>query len=133
MFVWRQADVLVDLGQHLGGQPLAPADDREADVLVEDLLPLVEQILLQQRHEEVELGLGPLPVLGAEAVKRELPDAEPAAFLGDGIDRLGAARVALDARLARALRPAAVAVHDDGDVARQRRRDRGRLRACCGM
>ena len=46
-----------------------------------------DQILLQQRHQEVEFGLRPLPVLGAEAVERELADAEPAAFLDGGAAR----------------------------------------------
>ena len=47
---------------------------------------------------------------------------EPAAFLGHHIDRLRPAGVALDALLALRARPAAVAVHDDGDVPRQLRR-----------
>ena len=83
--------------------------------------PFLDEILLQQGHEEVEFRLGALPVLAAEAVERELADAEPAAFLDGGADAVGAAGVAFDARQAALLRPAAVAVHDDGDVLRQPR------------
>ena len=85
---------------------------------VHDLVALVDEILVQQRHQEVEFGLRPLPVLAAEAVERELAEAEPAAFFDGGADALHAAGVALDARQAAFLGPAAVAVHDDGDVLR---------------
>ena len=86
----------------------------------------------QQGHQEIELGLRPFPVLAAEAVERQLADAEPAALLDGGADALDAAAVALDARQAALLGPAAVAVHDDGDVPRQAGRGRGRRSTCRG-
>src|SRR5207253_2811069 len=101
------------------GQLRAPADGGEADVLLADLLALGEEVLVEQGHEQVELGLRPLPVLDAEAVQGELLDAEAAALLDGGADALDAAAVALDAGQAAAAGPAAVAVHDDGDVPRQ--------------
>src|SRR5262249_31547522 len=48
-------------------------------------------------------------------------DAEPAALLGHGIDRLCTAGMTLDPLLALRASPTAVAVHDDGDVPRQLR------------
>src|SRR5207302_4602227 len=92
---------------------------READVLPQDRRPLLHEVLLEEHHEEVQLGLRPLPVLAGEAVEGELADAEAAAFLDGGADAEDALGVALDALLAALARPAAVAVHDDGDVARQ--------------
>src|SRR6266478_5219187 len=59
------------------------------------------------------------PVFDAEAVQGELAEAEATAFLDGAAHTLDAAAVALDARQAALLRPAAVAVHDDGDVPRQ--------------
>src|SRR5262249_1697233 len=88
----------------------------EADVLLHDLLPLLDQVLFEERHEEVELGLRALPVLAAETVERELPDPEPAALLDGRAHADHAARVPFDARQPPLPRPAAVAVHDDGDV-----------------
>src|SRR5262249_52105408 len=107
---------LVDLAQHTVGQAAATADGAEADVLVEDLPALVEEILFQERHEEIEFRLRALPVLAAQTVERQLADAQPAAFFHRGAHAVGAAGVALDARQTALPRPAAVAVHDDGDV-----------------
>ena len=74
---------------------------------------------MEQGHEEVEFGLRAFPVVHAEAVQRELAEAQAATFLDGAAHALHAAAVALDARQAALLRPAAVAVHDDGDVPRQ--------------
>src|SRR5947209_10671559 len=40
---------------------LAPADDREADVLLHDLRPLQDQVLPQERHQEVDYALAGVP------------------------------------------------------------------------
>src|SRR5262249_55042525 len=81
------------------------------------------------RHEEIEFCLGPFPVLRAETVERELPDAEPATFLDGRPNAVDAAAMSLDARQTALARPAAVAVHDDGDMARQTRG----VEACSGQ
>ena len=60
-----------------------------------------------------------LPVLGAQAIKRQVGDAEAATFLNDRANAVHAAAMALLPRHAALLCPAAVAVHDDGDVPRQ--------------
>src|SRR5207248_2077955 len=91
------AAVLVDLAQYRGRQSLPAADGREADVLLHDLGALGDEEAAQQRHEEVQLRLGPLPVLDAEAVEGELTDAEPAALLDGAADAVDALAVALDA------------------------------------
>ncbi len=82
---------------------------------------LAAQVVLEQAHQRRDLALRPLPVLDREGVERQHLEAQP----GRGLDRLAhgldAGAVALDARLAALLRPAAVAVHDDRDVTRQAR------------
>jgi hypothetical protein len=49
--------VVVDLAEDEVGQPLAPADHREADVLLHDLGPFVEQEDIFQTMEPVLTGL----------------------------------------------------------------------------
>src|SRR5262249_14977465 len=98
------------------GQLHAPADGGETDVLLQDLGALVDQVLVEQDHEEVQLRLGPLPVLDAEAVQGELADAEPAALLDGGAHALDTAAVSLDARQAALPGPATVTIHDDSDM-----------------
>ena len=58
------------------------------------------------------------PVLRREGVERENFDAVIGGRLQRAPDRFGAGAMAGDARQPALLRPAAVAVHDDGDVAR---------------
>ena len=62
-------------------------------------------------------SFGPVPVLGAEGVDRDLLDAEVERVLEHAAQRLGACPVPRGHGQAPALRPAAVAVHDDGEVA----------------
>ena len=95
---------------------VAAADHADADVLLHDRGPLLDHVLLEQVHQEIELALRPLPVLARQAIQRELLDAQPGALLGRAAHAGHAAAVPLDPRQALPLRPAAVAVHDDGDV-----------------
>ena len=70
---------------------------------------------------------GRRPVFGGKAVDRQVAHAVLDRRADRAAHRLDAAPVALEARQAARLRPAAVAVHDDGDMrrrARRRRRDR---------
>ena len=100
-----------------GGEVRAAAHDAEADlVLVEEGL-LAGEVGDEEAHEGLDLVLGALPVLDGEGVEREVADAGVAAVAEDAADGLAAGAVALGAGEAAGLRPAAVAVHDDGDVA----------------
>ena len=74
--------------------------------------------MLEQLHEEGDFLGRPLPVLAGKTVERKLFDAQPGTLFGDAADDAGAAAVAFDPRQPLAAGPAAVAVHDDGDVAR---------------
>ena len=77
------------------------------------------QVVLEQAHQRGDLGVGPLPVLDGERVERQHRDAEPRRGLDRIAHGLDAGAVAFDARQMAGRGPSAVAVHDDGDVARQ--------------
>ena len=96
-----------------------PADDAEPDVVLQEVRELAVQVLLQKRHERDDLEPRALPVLDGEGVERQRVELEPRAGLDDLADGRDAGAVALDARRAALAGPAAVAVHDDGDVPRQ--------------
>ena len=97
---------------------VAAADHAHRDILLHDRRAFFDHVLLEQVHQEIELVLRPLPVLARQAIERELLDAQPGAFLGDAADAGHAAAMPFDPRQPLPLRPAAVAVHDDGDVPR---------------
>ena len=82
-----------------------------------------------EAHQEAHLVRAALPVLGGEGVGRQPTHPDVDAAAGHVHQRRLAAPVALDPRQAPGVGPAAVAVHDDGDVpgdqvARDRRRQR---------
>ena len=110
----------------VGGQPLPLADDADADVVGVELGEIVPDEALQQAHQVGDLLGRTAPVLGREAVDGQVADAEIAGGAHGAADRLDAAPMALEPRQPALGRPAAVAVHDDGDM----RRDRPRLPTC---
>ena len=118
MFVLLISTVLSSSREHLFGDLVAAAEHPHADVVVHDRGPLLDHVLLQQVHQEVDFRLRPLPVFARQAIERELLDLEPGTFFGGAADRIDAALVAGDAGQVLPLGPAAVAVHDDRDVPR---------------
>ena len=94
------------------------------------------QVLAQQAHQEIDFRLGPAPVFQRKRIQRKRGNAQPRARLDHGPRRLHAGAMAGDARQMPPLRPAAVAVHDDGDVLGQplrvesSRRASSRLAGC---
>ena len=84
----------------------------------------------QQLEEQADFILGAAPVFLREGVERQVADAERAALGHDGFGGADAGLMAFAAGQAAFLRPAAVAVHDDGNVGRERgggNRKRGRF------
>ena len=108
-------------GHELANAPIEHrrvADHLEADSVRVEL----RDLLLQRAHEELHqdrdfVGRAP-PVLAGEREQRQELDVELDAGKDDGAHRLDAPPVAGDPRQHALLRPAAVAVHDDRDVAR---------------
>ena len=89
-------------------------------LLRSSVLELEPDVALQQHHQRVHFGTRALPVLDRERVERQHVDAEPRRGFDDVADRIDAGAVPFDARQMALRRPAAVAVHDDGDVRGQR-------------
>src|SRR6185312_13045638 len=109
----------VEVAAHLLRQLGQAADGFEPDVLPVELLHLGAQEAAQQGHQEVDLGAGALPVLGGEGVEGEGGNVQAGRGLDRGADRLHPGAVAGDTGQVALMRPAAVAVHGDTDVARQ--------------
>src|SRR5260370_7654739 len=72
----------------------------------------------QQPHQLANLGGRARPVLGAEGKNRQETDSEVAGGTHGAPQRFDAAAMAFPTRQAARRRPAAVAVHDDGNVPR---------------
>src|SRR6185436_7287456 len=105
-----------DGGQHLGGQAVAAADHRQAHAVLHAAGGLLAEVVVEELHQAHRLFQGAAPVVGGEGVQRQRADAEIGRRLDDVVDGVGAAAVALEAGRAATDGPAAIAVHDDGDV-----------------
>jgi hypothetical protein len=67
-------------------------------------------------HEEVELGLWPLPILAGQAVQGQLFDVQTRAFLDSSSHAGHTLTMPLDPREVLPFRPTTVAIHNHGDV-----------------
>ena len=104
------------------GEPAGLADVAHAHVVVVHALDVADEVALEQRHQEADFGLGAAQVIfQREGVERDPRQVDAGCGLDDVLDGFSALLVAEEA-LERALAgPAAVAVHDDGDVIRNAR------------
>jgi len=107
------AGVLLDGERQIVRAPKEP----HADVVALDQRHLVADVLPKQLHEEFDFRFGAAPVFDREGVEGQSLDVEPSARFDGGASGLGARAMADDAREVALLRPAPVAVHDDGDMA----------------
>ena len=105
-----------DRRAHRLGQPVAPADHAQPHVVLLEPGDLGREEAAEQPHQRRHFGGRPLPVVRRERVERERADPEPRRGFDDAADGLDADAVALGAGPPPGLRPAAVAVHDEGDV-----------------
>ena len=112
----RLFDGPLEVPPHGRGEFRNPPDDAQTDILLVQFSDLFLQVLAQQPHQEVDLGMRALPVFDGESVKRQERDAEASAGLHDLADRPDAGAMPGDARQAALLRPASVAVHNHSDV-----------------
>ena len=130
LIVARQLHRLVDQRHQLGLDVGALADDADLDAGLVQLGEVAADEALHQPHQIVDLVDRARPVLGREAVEREVGDAELDRRAHRAPHRLDAVAMTDGARQAVLAGPAPVAVHDDGDVARRGRRP---ARARAGM
>ena len=117
--VGRLVETLLEDLTGLLGQTGEIAQEAKAHVLLVEERQLAHERGGEQMHEEVDLVLRALPVLRGERIAGEHVDAEPHAGRDRLAQALDAGDVALAALEALARGPAAVAVHDDGDVTRE--------------
>jgi hypothetical protein len=76
-----QADRLVHLLLDSLRDAVPAADDIDDQVVAHDPIPLVDHVLLQQMHQEIQFVLRAFPVLAGQAVQRQLLDAQTSRFL----------------------------------------------------
>ena len=113
---------------------MGAADVADAHVVVHHALHIALEIALEQAHEEVDLGAGAAQIVfQRKGVEREPGQADARGGFRDQLHALGALLMAEEALQRAVAGPAAVAIHDDGDVLGQalgleRRIDRALLR-----
>ena len=98
------------------GKPVQPAQVADFDAVFVQLEGLLVYRFLQEVEQAVNLFFGALPVFGGEAVEGEVFEAELAEVFNRRAHVFHARLVPFEAGQAALLRPAAVAVHNDGDV-----------------
>src|SRR5438105_7680922 len=99
-----------------GGELVESSDHFEADVVLHQGVGLSSDRLLEERHQPADLVGLARPVLGGEAVERQVLDAALARGAQGAPDRLDARAVTGDCGKVTPTRPSAVPVHDDRDV-----------------
>ena len=104
------------------GDAAKVAENFQPDVILLHLVDGLVQIFVKQGHDGAHLVRRAFPVLGGEGVDRQIVETEVFAVGCDPAKCLAARGVARRARQTALLRPAAIAVHDDGNVPRQRLR-----------
>src|SRR5207253_6220900 len=117
LVIRRACHGLVDARAHARRELVASPADEDAHSALVHLVDLALHRLVEQAHERAHLRAGPRPVLGRERVDRQRVHTEGLAGLEHAFDRAHAGAVAEAGRVAAAAGPAAVAVHDDSDVA----------------
>jgi hypothetical protein len=98
----------------------ALADEAQAHTIAVQLTDLDLERLDEQRHQAHDLGTGSTPILATENEQRERADIALHALLDHHAHGSDAGSMTLGTSIAARACPAPVAVHDDGDVARQR-------------
>jgi len=104
-----------------GGKIFGAAEEAHTDVVALDEGHFLAQIFAEKLHEEFDFSFGAAPVFHREGVERKGFDMETGTGFDGGPGGLRACAVAGDAGEVAFLGPAAVAVHDDGDMAREPR------------
>ena len=110
---------LDDERDNIGLEIVAFADDPDPDPVGVEFGEIVANEALEEAHQHRHLVRRTAPVLRREAIDRQELHAALDRRADDPAHRLDAAPMTLEARQAARLSPAAVAVHDDGDVGRR--------------
>ena len=107
---------------HLLREFMRAADVCHADVVVVHALDIGEQVAAQELHEEVDFIFGAAEVVfEREGVEGDPGEIDARGGLDDELNALGTLLVAEETLEGALASPAAIAVHDDGDVLRHAR------------
>jgi hypothetical protein len=98
------------------GNSLSLADDNKPDLVFYHLFILFLEVFLEQPPEQGDLSLRPFPILLGKGVKSQEADAQTGTGFDNLLNGFRAGPVPLDPRLPALFRPAAIPVHDNGDV-----------------
>ena len=104
---------------HVFRQFVDAADEGQADVVAQHGFYFGGEVGLEEAHEEADFGAGAAQIVfEGKGVEGEIGKADAGGGFGDSADGFSAALMAEEALEAALVGPAAIAVHDDGDVAR---------------
>ena len=99
------------------GEIIRAAEEAHANIVSLQERHFLANVFAEELHEEFDFGFGAAPVFDGEGVEGEGFDAQAGAGFDGCAGGIRAGAVTGDAREMALLGPAAVAVHDDGDVA----------------
>src|ERR1041385_1003080 len=112
----RVLDCVLQFSSYLRRQSIHVAHAGEANVVAHDLGKFTAQVDSQETPQCVDLSARALPVLDRKSIERERLNAKAATGFDSSSDRFNAGLVACCARQTSAASPAAIAIHNDGDV-----------------
>ena len=98
------------------GKFVGAAEETHADVVALEQRHLLANVFAEELHEEFDFGFGAAPVFDGEGVEGEGFDVQARAGFDGHAGGLRAGAMTGDAGKMAFLSPAAVAVHDDGNV-----------------
>ncbi len=107
---------LLDRLQNRCGKAIATADHFEASALLAEAIGFKAEEGAQKPEDALDFGGWTTPVVGGEGVESEAADADVGCVLDDATSSGQAGAMTGKTGQAATGRPAAVAVHDDGDV-----------------
>jgi hypothetical protein len=109
-------DGCVEFAPDLLGKGFQPAHAGEADAVAHNVRKFPLEIHAQEAPQHVDFGPRPFPVLNGKRVQCQCLDPQAAAGLDGVLDYVDTGFVSRGARQTTLPCPAAVAIHDDGDV-----------------
>jgi len=115
----RLREGLADGSSRVVRQLVEAAEEADPDALLLELGRLAPDRLLEEGEQAADLVVRAGPVLAAEGIHGDDRDAPPDRVAEEGPDRLDAGGMAFDLGQPALASPAAIAVHDDRDVARE--------------
>ena len=113
----------LDGGNKRTGQTITAADDADANIMLGRAPGLAEEIGFEQTKKRANLAGRALPIVRGKSEQSERIDAEPGRDANNPAHHFNAGAMPGGAVQTAHLGPAAIAIHDDGDMNPLRRND----------